>query len=441
LIWPTLPMRPLLEDYLTAFPGLGVCEALPVDLVADEYRARSRFAERPPSHAEYTTRFPQHGEALHDALSDVDRELDRDRLKRDEAAMCEPLGHDAGGKPVSAVTVHCPQCHTAVAVSDARSLTHVVCASCGSRFAVVGNGAAAQPTEDGVPQRHRRLGRFELLEQLGAGAFGVVWKARDTELGRVVVVKIPRRGRMSAVEDTPPRPRDLNPAIPAELETICLKCLERKPADRYATARDFADELRRYLGGDAIQTKPPTVAARTWRWCRRRPLAASLVLGTLLVLTAVTGGSLYLATGTPQVAETPKGPGGQETKGGGATPQEPGPPKPPTPEPKPAEEPPDEPVVTQGEPVDLLALVDTNQDTVNGDWTKDGDTLVCGAGLGFRVEVPYVPPDEYVLTVEAERLTGVNTLPPRAHLGRPAVPCDVRLQHGAGRLPVGVREH
>ena len=60
-----------------------------------------------------------------------------------------------------------------------------------------GGTAAWSSLEDG----HRRLGKFELLERLGAGSFGYVYRARDTELGRVVAIKIPRAGNLASDED------------------------------------------------------------------------------------------------------------------------------------------------------------------------------------------------------------------------------------------------
>ncbi len=74
----------------------------------------------------------------------------------------------------------------------------------------------------------------------------------------------------------PVPPRRLIPAIPRDLETICLKCLRKEPGQRYATARAVADDLRRFLDGVAISTRPDPPAVKAWRWCRRRPAVAAL---------------------------------------------------------------------------------------------------------------------------------------------------------------------
>ena len=74
----------------------------------------------------------------------------------------------------------------------------------------------------------------------------------------------------------PVTPRRLNPAIPEDLQTICLKCLQKEPARRYATARELADDLDRFLTGQPIRARPVSWPERTWLFCRRRPLLAAL---------------------------------------------------------------------------------------------------------------------------------------------------------------------
>jgi serine/threonine protein kinase/Flp pilus assembly protein TadD len=89
--------------------------------------------------------------------------------------------------------------------------------------------------------------------------------------------------------DEPRRPRRLNRAIPTELETIVLKALEKKPQDRYTTARDFADDLHRYLEDRPIQARRPSWRQVATRWARRhRTVVWSVV--ALLLMTTVLGG-------------------------------------------------------------------------------------------------------------------------------------------------------
>src|SRR5262249_26096187 len=84
-----------------------------------------------------------------------------------------------------------------------------------------------------------------------------------------------------------------NPAVPRDLETICLKCLSKEPSQRYATARDFAQELNRFLAGEPIRARPVAPVEKLWRWCRRRPALASLLLALHLVGPAGLTGILW----------------------------------------------------------------------------------------------------------------------------------------------------
>jgi WD40 repeat protein/serine/threonine protein kinase len=93
--------------------------------------------------------------------------------------------------------------------------------------------------------------------------------------------------RQVAFEE-PLRPRRLNRAVPAELETVVLKALEKSPAERYATAQELADDLQRYLRDEPIRARRPTLAQRARKWARRhRPavVSAAAAAAVLLLLT------------------------------------------------------------------------------------------------------------------------------------------------------------
>jgi len=82
-------------------------------------------------------------------------------------------------------------------------------------------------------------------------------------------------------------PSKLHPRLPQDLETICLKCLEKEPRRRYASALELADELTRFLNDEPIRARPISQIARTVRWCRRNPaLAAVSSVAGLAVLIA-----------------------------------------------------------------------------------------------------------------------------------------------------------
>src|SRR5262245_15749878 len=90
----------------------------------------------------------------------------------------------------------CPHCRSAVELTDTATASDVLCPACGSGFRLIDGSTAPWVPADG----RRTLGRFELLEPLGAGAFGAVFKARDLELDRLVAVKLPRPGSLGGPE-------------------------------------------------------------------------------------------------------------------------------------------------------------------------------------------------------------------------------------------------
>jgi serine/threonine protein kinase len=88
------------------------------------------------------------------------------------------------------------------------------------------------------------------------------------------------------LHDEPPSPRSLNAQVPRDLETICLKCLEKKPERRYPTARELADDLRRYLKNVPTRARPVSQIERARRWCQRNRAVSLLALGLLVALSA-----------------------------------------------------------------------------------------------------------------------------------------------------------
>jgi eukaryotic-like serine/threonine-protein kinase len=103
------------------------------------------------------------------------------------------------------------------------------------------------------------------------------------------------------LNEEPIRPRRLVPKIPRDLETICLKCLERDPRRRYETAGQLADDLDRFLNHDTIQARPVAPPVRLWRLARRKTSTtvvaalAGLAIAATLVLSISLAAYHYLA--------------------------------------------------------------------------------------------------------------------------------------------------
>jgi formylglycine-generating enzyme required for sulfatase activity len=93
---------------------------------------------------------------------------------------------------------------------------------------------------------------------------------------------------VSVLNDEPVPPSRLGTKVPADLETICLKCLSKEPARRYASAEELANDLRRFQAGEPIRARPVGAVERTWKWAKRRPALAALLGVVLLALVGLT---------------------------------------------------------------------------------------------------------------------------------------------------------
>jgi serine/threonine-protein kinase len=96
------------------------------------------------------------------------------------------------------------------------------------------------------------------------------------------------------LHEEPQRPRASSPAVPRDLETVCLKCLEKDPLRRYSSALALAGDLEAFARGEPIQARPIGGLERFGRWCRRQPVVAGLTLALAASLLAGLGASLAL---------------------------------------------------------------------------------------------------------------------------------------------------
>jgi serine/threonine-protein kinase len=97
------------------------------------------------------------------------------------------------------------------------------------------------------------------------------------------------------IAEEPVPPVRLNPKVPRDLETICLKCLHKDPKRRYASAAALADDLRRFGEGRPIQARRVSWGGRFWRFVRRKPAESALVATALALVGLALGGGLWLA--------------------------------------------------------------------------------------------------------------------------------------------------
>jgi predicted Ser/Thr protein kinase len=144
----------------------------------------------------------------------------------------------------------------------------------------------------------QRIGPSSDIHALGAILYELL-TGRPPFLGVTYVDTV-----QQIIHQDPVPPSRLQPSVPAQLEAICLKCLEKTPSRRYPTALALAADLECFLQGKRVQAKRPSAWRRGVNWLKRRPVAAALLVGGLLALLGIAGGGwgAYALKGDPRAA-------------------------------------------------------------------------------------------------------------------------------------------
>ncbi|AWI09889.1 protein kinase domain-containing protein [Ereboglobus luteus] len=167
-----------------------------------------------------------------------------------------------------------------------------------AKFMDADSDAARHTTAIGTPNY--------LAPELVGGATGGITVAADIYglgaiLYELLTARPPATGKTpidvidNLSKGPPPPPRSLNPAVPRDLDTLCMKCLAHNPADRYGSAAELADDLDNFLAGRSVTASPPSLAGQLWRLCRRQPLISSLAAGIIILLAAIAVGGVRSA--------------------------------------------------------------------------------------------------------------------------------------------------
>jgi serine/threonine-protein kinase len=211
----TAGQRPRLEDFVGAVPEPARPSAVRELILLDvHYR---RLAGEGPQAADYQARFPQLDPVW--LARAVAARLEAQPKASAAARNSANAAEDDQNPPTRFRRIRCPHCQNPIQLSDDHG-DEVLCPGCGGSFCI------REAKETTTARATRPLGKFQLLERVGVGAFGAVWRARDTELDRIVALKIRTRDclrqGMILSASTGKRERRRNYAIQAS--SRCTRC-------------------------------------------------------------------------------------------------------------------------------------------------------------------------------------------------------------------------
>jgi WD40 repeat protein len=159
--------------------------------------------------------------------------------------------------------------------------------------------AKREDVDDTITVDNQIIGSFAYMspEQLAGKTREIDYRTDIFSLGvifyQLLTEKLPFRadaGRLRTrfADDEPLRPRSIDKQIPVDLETICLKAMERNPEARYQSAGELAEDLERWLRGEPILARHIGRVERAWRWGKRNPASAGLIASVALLLCVIT---------------------------------------------------------------------------------------------------------------------------------------------------------
>jgi WD40 repeat protein len=225
---------------------------------------------------------------------DLHDDLDRFRDRPDEAARLMAKVADAIDHAHRCGVLHRDLKPSNILV-DAQGEPHVIDFGLAKRMGIDGE-ASAPGQAAGTPNY--------MAPEQALGLRGGITTATDVHgLGALLYTLLTGRPPFSAgtpaevihrvAHDQPARPGRENPRVDRDLEIICLKCLSKEPKDRYASAGDVADDLRRWLDGRPILARPATMRERVWKSARRHPAISTLIAMLAIAMAAGIGGIVW----------------------------------------------------------------------------------------------------------------------------------------------------